>query len=112
MGDVGCRKSPAKGDKGRDVLALRLEALNKGYGGAVVDTRVQADLVEEEDIGINSATYPGYCQDKHRGNGGTNLLSRRAMSLLMYDAVTRCFLCLMQSSAALGWSDAGSKLPV
>lgn len=78
----------------------------------MVDARIQANLVEEEDIGVNSTAYPGDYEDKSVGgeDSGTDLLLRRAMSLLMYDAVTRCFLCLMQSWAALGWSDAGSKL--
>lgn len=69
MGDVGCRESPAKGDERRDDLALRLEALNERYGRAVVDTRVQADLVKEEDISVNSTAYPSDCEDKNSKRG-------------------------------------------
>jgi len=96
-GDVRRGESTTERREGDDVPAFSMQLVDERDGGAVINTGVQPDLVEQQDSGGAGTVWSMRSEKSEMKK--TDQSSRRCISLETYDAVTRCFLNWMHSSA-------------
>ena len=75
----------------------------------MINPRIQPDLIQQQYISVQC---PAVIRERLQVivQEETNLSWRSFIAGEMYEAVTRCLRCWIQSSATAGWKGTGSKL--